>query len=196
MRHDAGETVAPRVSGYGRQASGFRQPFLGGPGSDGQVCQLLEAAAPGQPPCEPLVDYTDLVAGRPWPKQLHDFMARCHAAIVLLTRSAIASPWVLKEATILAWRLSINPQFRLFVAQAPDVTPPEMEQNKFGPLMLGEVQRLPQINPPAIALEIRQRLGQATPPPTPFDRFVRRLAASLARVSDETLNELAQELTC
>lgn len=41
---------------------------------------------------------SDLVPGKEWPKQIHEFMAKCHAAVILLTENAVRSDWVLKEA--------------------------------------------------------------------------------------------------
>src|SRR5678816_1440915 len=89
-------------------------------------CQALRAEVAGESTCDPVVDYeklpdydvlvdiNELQAGRPWPKQLHEWMARCHAAVLLLTPNAVKSPWVLKEATILAWRLSLDKKLSLF----------------------------------------------------------------------------------
>src|SRR5215510_15754830 len=88
-----------------------------------KFCQALRSEVGGELGCNPVVDYEklqdydvlvdfdELQAGKPWPKQLHEWMARCHAAVLLLTPNAVKSPWVLKEATILSWRLSLDKNF-------------------------------------------------------------------------------------
>src|SRR5687768_1951168 len=69
------------------------------------------------------VDVSGLVVGQPWQRQLHEWMARCGAAIVLLTPAVLARPqWVLKEAIILGWRLDLDPTFHLYFAYAPGTT--------------------------------------------------------------------------
>jgi hypothetical protein len=56
----------------------------------------------------------------------------CHAAVLLLSRNAAASPSVLKEATILAWRRSLDPSFQLFPVCLTDVDDGLLEKQKFG----------------------------------------------------------------
>ena len=73
--------------------------------------------------CEPLVDYTELGPGVGVASSLHEMMAECQAAVVLLTEHAVKSAWVLKEATILAWRRSLDPSFTVFVARDPAIVP-------------------------------------------------------------------------
>lgn len=79
------------------------QVFVSHSSQDGDLsaalCELLRAPrADGVPICDVLVDDIDLVPGKEWPKQIHEFMAKCHAAVILLTENAVRSDWVLKEA--------------------------------------------------------------------------------------------------
>src|SRR4051812_18264442 len=45
-----------------------------------------------------------LEPGDVWREAIHEALARCEGAVVLLTPESIESGWVLKEATILSWR--------------------------------------------------------------------------------------------
>lgn len=66
----------------------------------------------GTPPIEVLVDYDDLRAGR-WNPQLNEWMAACHAAVLLLSGHALKSDWVRNESTMLVWRACTEDDFVL-----------------------------------------------------------------------------------
>jgi hypothetical protein len=53
---------------------------------------------------EPLVDEWDLKGGDDWRQRLYTWMTHCDAAILLLSRNALQSDWVLQEATVLTAR--------------------------------------------------------------------------------------------
>ena len=49
------------------------------------VCAGLQPSADGRRPgYEVLVDQTELKPGVEWPRYLHEWMARCHAVVLLL----------------------------------------------------------------------------------------------------------------
>ncbi len=156
------------------------------------VCAQL--ALDGDPRFELLVDVDRLEAGHPWPKQLHEWMARCDAALILLTPAAAGSDWVLKEATILAWRLALEPGFRLFIARHDDVSDELLAEQKFGPLQLDQVQWLGAGDPAGIAGEVRAGLAGLSFDPSPFDRMVGVLAELFEEVGTSTLGKVAAKL--
>lgn len=121
-------------------------------------------------------------------------MANSHGAVILLTRDAVASPWVLKEATILAWRLSIDTNFRLFTVRFPDVTDEMLAAAKFGPLMLGQIQRIAAVEPDDIAADVRAALRQPAPSRTPFDDLVRNLAILFRKMDEGKLEQVAETM--
>ena len=86
-----------------------------------EVRDLILPPGEVDPTCEILLDIDRLDDGRPWEPYLHEWMARCHAGLVLLTENSVMSDWVLKEATILSWRVSLDPSFKLFIACSPEV---------------------------------------------------------------------------
>jgi hypothetical protein len=129
-------------------------------------------------------------------------MARCHAAVVLLTEQAIASPWVLKEATILAWRASVDESFHLFIVQGPGVTETRMAEEKFGPLLLDTIQKIALgQNAPLTADDIedaarriRDTIGCRPVADTPFDRLAGGLADLFGKVGEHTLLRVAEKV--
>ena len=165
------------------------------------VCALLRPAAPERWGYDVRVDQRELEDGKPWPKQLHVWMAGCHAGLLLLTKNAVASPWVLKEATILSWRLSLDPSFRLFTVLGPDVDDALLRQHRFEPLHLGTIQRTDALNTAGDALDaakivdaIRDTLGQPRLERTLNERIVDALADVLSDVKPNTLRTIAENM--
>jgi hypothetical protein len=140
-----------------------------------------------------LVDYQKLVSGKPWPTQLNHWMAKCHAGILLLTKNAVRSAWVLKEATILSWRLSEDPRFKLFTVRFPDVTNEMLTSEKFDPLNLGEVQQIAGQNAEDIARQVSESLGKIVATRTLFNKLAGRLSDLFAKVEDDTFSAVAEK---
>jgi hypothetical protein len=168
----------------------------------GDVCALLRPAdAPARRGYDVQVDQRDLEDGKPWPKQLHVWMAGCDAALLLLTKDAVASPWVLKEATILSWRLSLDPSFRLFTAIAPGVDDALLRAHRFEPLHLGTIQRTDALNAAGDALDaakiaaaVAETLGQQRNGRTLHERIVGVLSDVLTDVKPNTLRTIAEKV--
>jgi len=167
------------------------------------LCGRLQCAdSQCEPVCQALVDNTALVPGKEWPKQIHEFMAKCHAGVILLTEHALASAWVLKEATILAWRASIDESFHLFVVQGPGVTNARIADERFGPLLLDSIQKIllcQGCHPTDDDIEhaarrIRETIGCRPVADTPFDRLVGGLADLFGKVGDHTLLRVAEKV--
>ena len=170
--------------------------------TDALCAHLLAPDDQGEQVCDVLVDKTHLLAGTEWPKQLHEFMAKCHAAVILLTENAVTSDWVLKEATILAWRASIDQDFRVFLIQFPGVTADMLEGLRFKPLLLDSIQRV-KLNEQSTgggpdlefaARQIRDLIAGRRVNDTAFDRLVGGLADLFAKVGDHTLLHVAEKM--
>jgi len=170
-----------------------------------EFCQALRAERAGESSCDPVVDYEklqdydvlvdvdELQAGKPWPKQLHEWMARCHAAVLLLTPNAVKSPWVLKEATILAWRLSLDKSFRFFIVRFDGVSDSDLSAGGFDPLMLDEVQTLAVGDAAGIAAQVRNAIPPPTNP-TPFDNLCGALEDLAQDLKPNTLKRMAETI--
>jgi TIR domain len=144
---------------------------------------------------ELVVDFDKLQDGSPWPDQLHEWLARCHAGLILLTPDAVRSPWVLKETTILSWRHSRDPEnFRLFVVKHPDVDDAMLKAAKFAPLDLRKEQWIRTLDAAQIATRVVDRLGAEPPPRTPYDELVGKLTDLLDDVKEGTRRNVADEV--
>jgi len=87
-----------------------------------------------------LLDRTCLDPGDAWRPKLHRYLGSCHGAVLLFSEEALQSDWVLKEATILTWRHSLNRQLRIVPALLGAVTPDKTQIDRFRALELGEIQ--------------------------------------------------------
>ena len=157
------------------------------------VCNRISAGSTPGSGYRVLVDVESLEADNDWPRYLLEWMARCHAAVLLLTENAARSKWVLKEATILSARRALDPSFKLFIVRFPD-TDDLLEENGYGPLFLSMIQHAGPNDPDSIAATVRQELGEATLSDTPFDTLVGRLADLLQDVKKNALDTVSRKL--
>ena len=146
---------------------------------------------------EVLLDRTRLQAGQLWRQEIHTWMSRCHGAVILFSKNAYDdSDWVLKEATILSWRLALDPQFTLVPVLFPPVEGPWLSKGRYEPLALGEVQAIDS----RIAGDVVSRiLARLTPllracPQTPLDDVLFDIAALLRGVAPAALQSIAVKL--
>lgn len=165
------------------------------------VCQELSSANPAGGPFETavaidiLADYARLQDGAPWPKQLHEWLARSHAGLILLTENALASDWVLKEATILTWRQSLEKGFLVFIAcDKAVITGEKLKAYRYSPLSLPSIQWVDSLDAATIATHVRHAIGPA-PPRTLFDQLVGYLTDLMTdTVKPNTMKVLAERL--
>lgn len=146
---------------------------------------------------EVFLEFKDIQSADDWNKEIHERLASCHAGVLLLTPESITRPWVLKEATILTWRRSLQPDcFKLFPVVFDGVTDQALEQQKFGPLVISSIQKIAGRTPEAIAEEIKQVIGAAVETDTPLDQLAAVLADLLAPpvAGRSTAERLARKL--
>lgn len=87
-----------------------------------------------------LLDRNCLEPGDLWRPKLHRWLGSCHGAVILFSPEALQSDWVLKEATVLTWRRSINDRLRIVPALLGPVKTEETGMHRFRPLEMGEIQ--------------------------------------------------------
>ena len=141
--------------------------------------ELGKSTGPATPAHTVLLDLTRLKAGDDWPGILHDFLAECQAAVLVLSKRALTRPWVLKEATILSYRKAREKSaFPFFCVVMPDTS-------------MAAVQALPAFN--ALGLDGQQAFAPGTPP-AQVAAWVKTLLAQI-QVPDVTpLDRLQNEL--
>ena len=93
---------------------------------------------------EPLVDQITLTAGDDWMQQIYAWLGLCDAAVLLLSPHAVTrgdSVWVPREANLLLWRRSLDPDFIIIPAFLGGLEAKDLKSNKFlADLRLEEIQ--------------------------------------------------------
>jgi hypothetical protein len=82
-----------------------------------------------------------LKPGDIWRNGLHNALRTCSAGIVLLTPESLESKWVLKEATILSWRVFVG-DLRVLIPIVLGVSRAELKEAGFGALDIDAVQQI------------------------------------------------------
>jgi hypothetical protein len=159
----------------------------------------LENLTPGVPSGhEVLLDFDRLDPGAKWRNVLDEWMASCHAAVVMLDKVALSSPWVLKEATILAHRAARDAQFLLFPVLLDGVQRTDLskDDSPFSKLYLDAIQRVSKTAPQGIAEEVLQELGKlSSVPKTPLDELADALSYQLETANSAELERICVRLT-
>ncbi|MEF8731811.1 MAG: toll/interleukin-1 receptor domain-containing protein [Candidatus Accumulibacter meliphilus] len=104
------------------------------------TCKALKAEYSDK--IEILVDYEGLHPGDDWERRLNEWLAECHAAIILFSRRALdGSNWVKKEAAILSWRAQLDPDFPFFpVLLDQQSSAEDLDKEFFGTLRITRTQ--------------------------------------------------------
>ena len=84
--------------------------------------------------CQVLFDQgCTIVGGADWYKAISRWMAECHAAVILFSKTALYdSDWVKKEANNLAWRKELQGNFILIPVMLDGLEPKDLEQGLSG----------------------------------------------------------------
>jgi len=149
---------------------------------------------------EILVDKDEhgLPVGHNWEKRLNEWLAECHAAVILFSKRALDnSNWVKKEAAILSWRRELDKDFILIpVVLHNQTNPDDLAKDLFGTLRINKNQCIRDaetsqdvLNGLKIALGDKATLS-AKCKQTPFERLERVLTKLLTNNADtETLED-------
>lgn len=154
---------------------------------------------------EVLVDKDEhgLPAGHDWEKRLNEWLAECHAAIILFSKRAREnSNWVKKEATILSWRRELDTEFTLLpVCLKGQTTPDELSEDLFGTLRIDKSQCIRDaITAHDVLAGIKLALGdketlKSKCKLTPFDKLENVISKLLIKNADsDTLQDTWESL--
>ena len=157
------------------------------------ACALLGPAGAG---FHVLVDQGgEIPAGADWELKLNEWMAECHAAVILFSKAALHdSDWVKKEAAILSWRREIEEGFTLIPVLLDGLTPEDLAKGLFGVLRVNKDQCVRcATEAQAIADEVVAGLGAPTSgtEDTPFKRLEDAIRRILERQADADTLETA-----
>ncbi len=128
----------------------------------------------------------DLYAGVDWDLRINEWMAECHAAVILFSQAALHdSDWVKKEAAILSWRRELQEGFTLIPVLLNGVTPEELDLGLYGVLRIRKDQCVNANGVRSIVNKVSRGLGPAASASlTPFERMESILARILERDAD------------
>ena len=159
--------------------------------------QLLRQSAADGAPHDVLLDRTRLEAGDDWAGVLQDWLAECEVAILLLSPRAMQRPWVLKEATILAFRRDRDPAFPLLPILLPGVDRAAFDAHPgFSALALGATQAFAAgVVPAAVVDFVNHKLaGAPVPRITPLDRLQTALENRICDANAQALEQTCEDL--
>jgi hypothetical protein len=132
---------------------------------------------------EPRFDLELITTGKRWREVINGMLWEGPAGVVLISPGALASPWVLKEATILRARFDRQEEF-LLVPVRCGVTMEELQASPlWGPLDLPAVQFPRSSDPAGVAAEVKAQLA---PLASMLDR------SPLARLAGQVAGELRE----
>lgn len=126
-----------------------------------------------------------------WFPCLYEFMMECHAAVILLSKAALASEWVKNEAAVLCARRRSHSGFKLILVPLDDVNAGQLDNHSFfKAIRLSDFQTIPNcLNNDDIVNKVTESLQELKEAETPFDELttlIREVIKKL-KVDDETL---------
>ena len=147
---------------------------------------------------EVLVDLEILKPGQQWAPELYLCLARCHAAVILLSPKAMKSMWVRREVNILLWRRSLGADVEVVPALIEDVTPeavastPGLEELAAYQVAVGDSGDADQISQKIISI-----FADHDPPEdaSPMSKWVKDISVNIEDVKDKSvLGQAARDL--
>jgi hypothetical protein len=126
--------LSPALAAERRERLDFARVFR-----DRLVTRLKAGQRNGERNLEVFLDQRDLRGGDLWRHGIHHKLRSCAGGVILLTPESIESKWVLKEATILSWRVFEDDNV-IVVPVVQGVSLEDLARQGFEPLGLPEIQ--------------------------------------------------------
>jgi hypothetical protein len=151
---------------------------------------------------EVLVDADAIRPGEEWEPTLSRWLARCRAAVLLISHDALKSDWVQHEASILRWRRQVGATVTVIPVLVGGVTAQDVAASKLGDLL--DLQLLVNagsgdeyVDAAVIAKDVLAQLSAIAVPAGDdrMEKWLDRVSYFLSQVGDEEkLSEFAREL--
>lgn len=132
---------------------------------------------------------TDIGPGEGWRARLNQWLLDCEAAVVLLSKAAIASPWVRHEISVLVARRMVDPKRFWLLPVLVDATVEDLGCHALIATDLREIQVA--AGAPAVVVAA---LEGKLPGPTALARAARELALCLNGISTDTADLILGDL--
>jgi hypothetical protein len=140
------------------------------------------------------VDKRDIALGYPWRQRILCEVMGCHVGVILFSKGALLSDWVLYEAQIMSIRKELFPHFTLLPVLLQDVRVEELKKERFAPLALDQWQISQERAADAIARELVDRLQQIPRYDTHLEELGKRIAVELSNLTQTTLEYVFPQL--
>lgn len=172
------------------------------------AAKIQELAAP-ETPIRVLVDVEQIIGADDWRQRIAFMLHACHGGVVLVDEAALASKWVLAEATFLSLRYRVGDDFVFLPVSfldEPDLEKAKQERAKqrqfltdtaWDVVALSDVQYARGKTPTEIANQVVSALrakSKLQPMASPVDRLADQLAPMFADAGPGALRELADQL--
>ena len=130
-----------------------------------------------------------------WRRKIHGELRQCDAGVILLSKDALTSPWVLYETTVLTLHKDEWPEFDVIPVRLPGVTREDLAKGTFLPFALNEIQAAKGDTVEDIVDKIVERLAllKIILAEGPLQQFERTLSLWLKKDVD-VLREAASKL--
>ena len=166
--------------------------FISHSGKDGEPEPFLDALLDALKDFPTVVDRHDLELGSGWRARINAWLGGCDAAIVLLSKPALASSYVAYEASILTYRDTVDDAFVLIPVFLDGIDYQCVQRSILGPSQIHEVMGLLQQDG-AIAA-ILERLEAAGSAVTPLDNVTQLIVDRVQQVPEHYLESVIREL--
>jgi hypothetical protein len=147
-----------------------------------------------------LLDKVTLEPGDLWRSRINLWVGGCDAAVIILSRAALESPYVAYEVSILSYRVAMGDSLLLIPILLEDVSVEDLKKSRLSPAQLAELQTVQGNGKSAteIAQEVVAKLEKSvlTPGETPIERRARGLAGELDVFDPVHLEKAASFLDC
>jgi len=159
------------------------------------VLDMLWAALCAADGYEVLLDVRTLRPGEGWRSRIDLWLDACDAAVVLLSESALTSPYVTYEMSVLAHRSArFNPSLLIIPVVFGEVTPAALQKSYLYPAQLDERQFV-RGTPDEIVAKVFTRLGEVSfCKQTLAEKRAKRLSDRLRGIPEDVLREAADEV--
>ena len=140
-----------------------------------------------------LVDQQDLKLGDEWRRKVFNMAFECHAAVVVLSKAALTSPYVALETAWLTARRYLDPEFIVVPVLLPPVRRTQLDQGPLRAMQLKEIQQGKMSD--KLLKQVIERLApvKAVLAPSPFELLLKRIALWLPRYQDR-VDDIATQL--
>lgn len=140
------------------------------------------------------IDKEKTPPGYPWRQRILSELMHSHVGVILFTRGALTSPWVLYEAQMMSIGRELSTRFTVIPVLLQDVGVKDLQEAPFTPLALDQLQFTQARTAEALAQELLDWLARIPQHDTHLEALSMRIDAELSELPQKVLDYVASEL--